>query len=162
MRSLVFLVAALLLASCSSDATGPRPAELGGTWHRSEAQPAGAAQLRTEEWLELAGDGRYTWTTEVYGPEGRAADGLVETFSSGGDWRIRGDRLALRTRFGMGWRVGTGGYQADYILQWNQRQQVRLEGDLLHVTYLPRPEDSSVRGTVVFARVRPGRTLAAR
>ena len=149
------LAAALLLATlaaCSGDATGARPADLVGLWLREEVQ-SGTVELHTIEELELRAEGVFSWTTEVYGPGGREADGLVERISRGGDWEMRGDRLALRTLHGIGWRVDApGGYQEDYAGQWDLRHRARLTGDRLHLTFLPEPENSSPRRTLEFQR----------
>lgn len=137
-------------AACADSPTAPRPGELAATWHASASDPA---PLTTHQWLELRRDGTFVWTTEVYGPGGRAEDGLLETFSQGGDWDVRGDRLALRTLWGIGWTAGGGAFQADYVAAWDDRHRVRIEGGRLHLTFEPRPEDSSVRRTTVFERV---------
>lgn len=147
------LLAALALATaagCADTATAVRPAELAATWHASASDPA---PLTTHQWLELRPDGTFAWTTEVYGPGGRVEDGLLETLSQGGDWETRGERLALRTLWGVGWAVEDGASRADYAAAWDDRHRVRIEGGRLHLTFEPRPEDSSVRRTTVFERV---------
>ena len=153
MRLLAAALLATTLAACTGDATGARPADLVGLWARDEVQ-SGTVQLHTIESLELRAEGVYSWTTAVYGPGGREADGLLDTFTHGGDWAVRDGRLALRTLHGMGWRVESpGGYQADFVAEWSPRHRIRLDGDRLQLTYLPRPEESSVVRTLVFHRV---------
>ena len=69
---------------------------------------------------------------------------------------MRNGRLSLRTLHGMGWRVDVpGGYIADNVAEWSHRHRIELDGDLLQLTHLPRPEESSVARTLVYHRVRP-------
>jgi hypothetical protein len=145
----VMIVAlAVLLAGCDDDPS--LPPSLGGTWFTTVPNPGGS---RTEDRLELTPDGRYVWTTLVFGPQGRTQDGMLAWFSRTGDWGVEGDRLRLRTMSGMSWEHGGGWSQVDYIPTWFATHRLRLQDDRLVLTEIPEPERSSLPRTYAFQRV---------
>jgi hypothetical protein len=141
-------VLAVLLAGCDDGPTTPR--SLSGNWLAVLQQGAGTTQV--EDRLELTADGRFVWTTVAFGPEGRTQDGMSAWFSSSGDWRLEGDRLALRTLNGMAWEHGRGWSQLDYAPEWVRAHQMRIDGARLVLTELPPPERSLAPRTFVFSR----------
>lgn len=145
-----FAALAILLAGCDDGPTTPD--SLGGTWLAVLEQGAGAAETRVEDRLELTDDGRFVWTTVAFGAEGRSRDGMTAWFSSSGDWRMEGDRLALRTVNGMAWEHGRGWSQLDYAPEWMRAHQLRMEGDRMVLLELPPPERSLAPRTYLFAR----------
>jgi hypothetical protein len=146
----LFAALAVLLAACGDGPT--TPTALAGTWLAVVEQGTGAGATQVEDRLELTDDGRFVWTTVAFGPEGRTQDGMSAWFSSSGDWRVEGDRLALRTMNGMSWENGRGWSQLDYAPQWSRAHLLRMEGERLVLVELPPPERSLAPRTFVFAR----------
>ena len=105
-----------------------------------------------EDRLELTEDGRFVWTTVAFGAEGRSQDGMVAWFSGSGDWRVEGDRLALRTLNGMAWEHGRGWSQLDYAQEWMRAHQLRMERSRMVLVELPPPERSLAPRTYLFPR----------
>ena len=139
---------AVLLAACDD---GPAlPPSLNGTWFTLAVNPGGS---RIEDRLELTADGRYVWTTVVFGAQGRTQDGMLAWFSRAGDWGVEGDRLRLRTMSGMSWEHGGGWSQLDYVPTWLSTHRLRLQDDRLVLTELPEPERSAAPRTYTFQRV---------
>ena len=152
LRGALALCGALLLAACDpGQATSPEAVV--GSWLSEDVQGSGYQTLQTKQWVDLLADGTYRWTTEVRGPAGRPDDRLIETYEHSGSWKIAGDRLALRTMTGMGWRHGEGGYQADYAGEWNDQHRIEMDGDRMKLHYLTRPEQSILPYTLVFERI---------
>jgi hypothetical protein len=146
----MFAALAVLLAGCGDGPTTPR--SLSGSWLAVLEQGLGARATQVEGRLELTDDGRFVWTTVAFGPEGRTRDGMSAWFSSSGDWRLEGDRLALRTLNGMAWEHGRGWSQLDYAQEWIRAHQMRMEGSRLVLVELPPPERSLAPRTYVFSR----------
>ncbi|HEY7768063.1 hypothetical protein [Longimicrobium sp.] len=151
-RRALALCGALLLAACDPGQATSTQAVV-GSWRTAEVQGSGSQSLQTEQWVDLLADGTYRWTTQVRGPGGRPDDGLIETYEHSGSWKIVGDRLALRTVTGMGWRQGRGGYQADYVGEWNDQHRIEVDGDEMKLHYMTRPEQSILPYTLVFERM---------
>jgi hypothetical protein len=146
----MFAALAVLLAGCGDGPTTPR--SLTGSWLAVLAQGTGASSTQVEDRLELTADGRFVWTTVAFGPRGRTQDGMSAWFSSSGDWRVEGGRLALRTLNGMAWEHGRGWSQLDYAAAWNRMHEMRVEGGRLVLAELPSPERSLAPRTFVFSR----------
>lgn len=121
---------AVLLSGCG-DGTTTLPRSITGSWLNVAINPGGS---RIEDRLELTADGRYVWTTATFGPQGRTEDGMLWWHSRSGDWRVEGDRLALRTTSGMAWEHGGDVMQLEYDGEWNRHHRLRLQDDrlLLH------------------------------
>jgi hypothetical protein len=152
LRGALALCGALLLAACDpGQATSPE-AVVGG-WRTVQQQGSGSQSLQTRQWLDLLADGTYRWSIHVSDPARPPQDALVETFEHSGSWKIEGGRLGLRTITGMGWRRGTGGYQADYVGEWNYQHRIEVNGDRLQLHYTTRPEQSVLPYTLVFERM---------
>lgn len=141
---------AILLAGCGGGPTTPD--SLTGTWLAVLEQGTGATATRVEDRLELTADGRFVWTTVAFGVEGRSQDGMVAWHSTSGDWRVEGERLALRTINGMSWEHGRGWMQADYAQVWVRDHRLQMEGDRLVLIELPPPERSLPPRTYSFER----------
>lgn len=151
-RRALALCGALLLAACDPGrATAPEAVV--GSWQAVEQQGSKAYSLQTQQWVELHADGTYRWTIHVSDPARPPQDALVERFEHSGSWKIQGGRLGLLTMTGMGWRRGTGGYQADYVVEWNYQHRIEVEGDRMELHYITRPEQSILPYTLIFERV---------
>jgi hypothetical protein len=151
-RRALVLCGALLLAACDpGQATSPDAVV--GSWRAVEQQGSGSQSQRTEQQVDLLADGTYRWSIHVSGPAGRPEDGLIERFEHSGSWKIEGNRLGLLTMTGMGWRRATGGYQADYVVEWNYQHRIEVDGDRMQLHYVTRPEQSILPYTLVFERM---------
>lgn len=146
----VFAALAVLLAGCGDGPTVP--ASLTGNWLAVVKQGSGATATRLEDRLELTADGRYVWTTVAFGPGGRTQDGMGMWVSRSGDWRVEGDRLALRTVSGMAWEHGRGWMQLEYAYEWSRLHRLRMESGQLVLIEVPPPERSLAARTFVFQR----------
>lgn len=143
--------AVLSLGACDSDPL--REESLVGAWAAIDApQP----NLILNYWLELDEDGSFEYRTEMYGPNGRPSDNLLESVVILGDWEVRGDRLALRSETGIRWGQGQGESQLDFAGTWDTQRRLRLRGDALSITYIPRPEQSISQYTLVYQRMLGG------
>lgn len=145
-----FAALAILLAGCDDGPTTPE--SLTGNWLAVLEHGTGATATRVEDRLELTADGRFVWATVAFGAEGRSQDGMVAWFSSSGDWRMEGDRLALRTFSGMSWEHGRGWSQSDYAQEWVRAHRLQMEGSRLVLIELPPPERSLAPRTYIFQR----------
>lgn len=150
LRATVAALAMLLAAGCDGGLTTPD--SLTGTWLAVLEQGTGATATRVEDRLELTSDGRFVWTTVAFGAEGRSQDGMVAWHSSSGDWRMEGERLALRTVNGMSWEHGRGWMQSDYAQVWVRDHQLQMEGDRLLLIELRPAERSLAPRTYLFER----------
>jgi hypothetical protein len=144
----MFAALALLLAGCDDGVNLPR--SLTGSWLTVAVNPGGS---RLEDRLELTPDGRYVWTTVTFAPAGRTQDGMLAWFSRSGDWRVEGDRLALRTSGGMAWEHGGGWSQLDYTGDWHRDHRLRRLGERMVLEELLPPEMSRAPRTYTFDRV---------
>jgi hypothetical protein len=143
---------ALLLSACDPGrATSPEAVV--GSWLSAEVQGSGSQSLQTQQWVDLFADGTYRWSIHVSDPARPPQDALVETYEHSGSWKIAGSRLGLLTLTGMGWRRTTGGYQADYVGEWNYQHRIEVEGDQMKLHYTTRPEQSILPYTLVFERM---------
>lgn len=143
--------AVLSLGACESDPL--RDESLVGAW---AAVTAPQPEITLNYWLELDDDGSFEYRTEMYGPGGRPLDNLLESVVILGDWEVREDRLALRAETGIRWIPGQGEAQLDFAGTWDTQRRVRLQGDALSVTYIPRPEQSISEYTIVYQRMLGG------
>jgi hypothetical protein len=149
-RTAVLAVAAVLgLAACERDSTGADPAPL-GTWAATLQTADGRIVHRLQITPTL-----YVWEEETYGAGGRPEDGLRQRFVHRGDWRVRGDRLALRAGGMTLWTHPSGEQIVDFVVQWDNGNRVSsLEGDRMTLTHEPPPETSYRRPTLDFERMR--------
>jgi hypothetical protein len=152
LRRALSLCGAVLLAACDPGQV-TSPEAVVGSWRAAEVQGSGSQPLQTEQWVDLLADGTYRWTIRVSDPARPPQDALVETFEHSGAWKVLGNRLGLRTITGMGWRQGQGGYQADYVGEWNYQHRIDVDGDHMKLHYMTRPEQSILPYTLVFERM---------
>jgi len=146
------LCGALLLGGCDpGQATSPEAVV--GSWQAVEQQGGGSQSLQIQQWVDLLADGTYLWSIHVSDPARPPHDAVVETYEHSGSWKIAGGRLGLLTMAGMGWRRGQGGYQADYVGEWNYQHRIEVEGDQMKLHYTTRPEQSILPYTLVFERM---------
>jgi hypothetical protein len=146
------MVAALAIPLAGCDDGPTTPDSLTGNWLAVLEQGTGATATRVEDRLELTSDGRFVWTTVAFGAEGRSQDGMVAWHSTSGDWRVEGERLALRTINGMSWEHGRGWMQSDYAQVWVRDHQLTMERSRLVLIELPPPERSLAPRTYIFQR----------
>jgi hypothetical protein len=148
-RALLLAVLTLIGGTaCEQDATGE--SLILGTW---DAQ-VGSGNQRTEFRLEIT-PSRYTWTESSYGPGGRPEDGLRERMVRGGDWDIRGDRLAMHVESLGRWSHPAGWLIVDFEPSWDETSRLAvLTGDRMTIEHRPPPYQSYVRPTLEFRRVR--------
>jgi hypothetical protein len=139
---------AVLLSGCG-DGTTILPSSITGNWLTVAVNPGGS---RMEDRLELTADGFYVWTTAAFGPQGRAEDGMLWWHSRSGDWRVEGDRLALRTTSGMAWEQGSAVVQLEYDGEWNRDHRLRLQSDHLLLQEVLPPEMSRTPRSYAFDR----------
>ena len=144
---LMIAALAVLLSGCDGTTTLPR--SITGSWLNIAVNPGGS---RVEDRLELTADGRYVWTTAIFGSQGRTPDGMLWWLSRSGDWRVEGDRLALRTTSGMAWEHGSAVVQLEYGGEWNRDHRLRLQGDRLLLQEVLPPEMSRTPQSYAFDR----------
>ena len=139
---------AVLLSGCG-DGTTTLPRSITGGWLTVAVNPGGS---RMEDRLELTSAGCYVWTTATFGSQGRTEDGMLWWHSRSGDWRVEGDRLALRTTSGMAWEHEGGPVQLEYDGEWNRHHRLRLQGDRLLLQEVLPPEMSRTPRSYAFDR----------
>lgn len=141
-------VAVLGLGACEGDATAG--SELLGSW---EARLEGTGSHQTHR-LEITPT-TYVWIQESYGPGGRPGDSLQDRFTHGGEWKIVGDRLAVRAGSMQHWTYPSGEGIVDFAPRWDENNRIAsLQDDRMTITYEPPPEQSYARPTLHFERVR--------
>lgn len=146
---MMIAVLAVLLSGCG-DGTTTLPRSITGSWLTVAVNPGGS---RMEDRLELTADGRYVWTTATFRSQGGTADGMLWWLSHSGEWRVEGDRLALRTTNGMAWEDdGSGPVQLEYDGEWNRYHRLRLQSDRLLLHEVLPPEMSRTPRSYAFDR----------
>ncbi|HEX6911598.1 MAG TPA: hypothetical protein VF142_14450 [Longimicrobium sp.] len=145
--ALLAALAVLGLGACEGGAT--EGIRLIGSW---QARLDGSQAYQSHR-LELTPT-TYVWIQESYGPGGRPGDSLQDRFTHSGDWEMRGDRLALRARSMEHWSHSTGDAPVEFVPRWDEANRVLLQGDRMTIEYRPPPEQSYMRPTLHFERVR--------